>query len=330
MESENSTMNSVLNNMQRRDRERKLVIEQQKAKNNKSEFEGVDYFDSVFDKKVKEINSRLDVLQPGDDLKEVQEEFVKVTNEIKDLQKYFTASTLFLNDRKIQNCQDLINSLITKSEEVKTKLVPKKKFGFKNKATSVQVKSETKNDGIKEKSKEIQWTDSNKCNQVIELTGNSEDLTFKNLQNCLVIIKGNAGSIQLSEIKNCLLILGPIARSMFAENCENCTFALTCQQLRFHSSKLCNIYIKVTSRAIIEDCYQITFAPLTYTYEEYEKDLQNAGLDAETNNWELVGDFNWLSNDKQSPNWRKLDDDERIKNWGEFIKNFKKDNEIVE
>lgn len=334
MESE-GPITSFLDGMKKRDQQRKQVIEDQKAKKAHSKTEGVDYFDSVFDKKVIEINTKLDALQPGDDLNLIQNEFTFAGGELKDLQKYFTSSTLFLNDRKIQNCQDTINQLITKVEDLKSILMPKKKFGFKNKSTAVNpAKMESKVDGVvKESMKEFVYTETGKRNQIIELTSdvtNSQDLTFKDIENCVIIIKGHPGSVQLSKIKNCIIFSGPIIRSLFADNCENCTFAMTCQQLRLHSSKSCRIYIHVTSRAIIEDCSEISFAPSTYSYDGYDEDITQSGLDMQTNNWENIGDFNWLSTDKQSPNWSKIDENEKISDWQNFIDKFKKLNEITQ
>lgn len=325
---ENPSADSIMERMAKRDRDRKDVIEKQKASKDKSKLEGVDYFDSIFDTKISEINSRLETLQPGDDITTMQNELTAVLKELQDLQKYFTSSTLFLNDRKIQNCQDVINQLIARIDESRARLVPKKKFGFKNKSNAPsQMKSETKIDGVvKEPAKEYEWTDAGRKNQVIEISSdqtNTKDLTFKDMENCVIIIKGHAGSVQMSKIKNCLLLTGPIARSMFADDCENCTFSVTCQQLRLHSSKSCKIYLHVTSRAIIEDCSEILFAPTSYTYDGYGEDMEKSGLNVNVNNWEDIGDFNCLSADEQSPNWNRIDEHDRISDWQELIEKFK-------
>lgn len=333
MESEAKVVNPRLEMMARRDRERKLVNEQnQKARSQKSELEGIDYFDSVFDKKFVEIESRLNALEPTTESLKIQEEFTAVAKDLQELQRYFTSSTIFLNDHKIQKCQNIINQLVTKTDETKARIVPKKKFGFKNKSAA-PVKSETKVDGaIREAPKEFLWTLAQKSNEVIELHGdktNDQDLTLKEMENCVIDIKGHPGSLQMSKMKNCLILCGPVARSIFADFCENCTFAITCQQLRLHSSTNCDIYILVTSRAIIEDCKAIRFAGGNYTYEGFDDDLTKSGLDGSVNNWENIGDFNWLSTDKQSPNWSRIEKDQRIGSWMEFVENFKKNFSII-
>lgn len=333
MESETAVKNPVLEMMERRDRERKQVNEKnQKARQEKSELEGVDYFDSVFDKKVVEIGSRLDVLEPGDSLQN-QEEFTSIAKDLQELQRYFTSSTLFLSDHKIQRCQNIINQLVTKSDDTKARIVPKKKFGFKNKST-VPAKTEIKVDEIAKEvfHKEFLWTLTKKMKEVIHLEAsetNDQDLTLKEMENCIIDIKGNPGSLQMTKMKNCLVLCGPVSRSIFADFCENSTFAFTCQQLRLHSSTSCDIYMQVTSRAIIEDCREIHFAPNTYIYEGHEEDLKKSGLDGSVNNWENIGDFNWLSTDQQSPNWNRIKDEQKVTDWSKFVESFQTTHDIA-
>lgn len=333
MEGEKSEVakNPVLELMAKRDRERKLANEKnQKARQLKSEHEGLGYFEGIFDKKVSEIENRVSAIQPSNDVSFLQEEFNSIGRELQELQKYFTSSTIFLSDHKIKTCQNVINQLISKTDETKLKLLPKKKFGFKSKSTkttetAVKVKNEAKIDDFKNTRKEFQWTDSNKSNQVLRYEGdqvNGQDLTFKDMQNCVIFIKGHAGSLQMSQMKSCLVLSGAVSRSVFANSCEDCTFSFSCQQLRLHSSSSCNIYILVTSRAIIEDCKEICFAPNSYTYEDYEQDIKSSGLDSSCNNWTDVGDFNWLSTDKPSPNWHEIAESDRVSDWSRFIEDF--------
>jgi hypothetical protein len=329
---EEAPKNAVLEMMARRDRERKIAIEKnQKTRQEKSELEGVDYFDSTFDKKIYELENRMNSVKPSNDVALIQEEFTAILKELQELQKFFTSSTIFLNDYKIKNCQITLNQLFAKCEEKKLDLLPKKKFGFKNKTAKTETKAEEKVDGANIEPetvrKEFIWTESQKSNVVLRYEGddvNEKDLTFKGMQNCVIIIKGHAGSLQMLNLKNCLVLCGSISRSAFLENCENCTFAFACQQLRLHSSTSCDIYIHVTSRAIIEDCKEIHFAPSTYSYEDYNEHMTLSGLDSNVNNWRDVGDFNWLSADKPSPNWSEIEEERRISAWDEFIIEFMK------
>ncbi|CAG9802957.1 unnamed protein product [Chironomus riparius] len=326
-----ASKSTVFEMMARRDRERKMANEKnQKARQNKTEKEGIQYFESVFDGKVCEIETTLDAMVTSKDLVQLQEEFNSIVRDLQDLQKYFTSSTFFLSDHKIKTCQNVINQLLTKSDETKSRLLPKKKFGFKNKSSKTKQDSDIQDGQVKleikePKRKEFLWTESQKTNQLLKYSGdqvNNQDLTFKEMENCVIFINGHAGSLQMSKMKNCLVLCGAVSRSVFADNVENCTFAFACQQLRLHSSTFCNIYILVTSRAIIEDCKDINIAPNTYSYTEYESDLQKSGLDGSINNWENVGDFNWLSTDMPSPNWNPIKDDEKINDWSQYINDF--------
>ena len=92
----------------------------------------------------------------------------------------------------------------------------------------------------------------------------------------------------------------------------NTVFSMACQQLRIHTSSKCDFYIHVTSRAIIEDCKELRFAPFTNKYSTLKDDFVQSGLDENSNNWDIVNDFNWLSNNEASPNWCILKEDQRV------------------
>lgn len=328
----NASRNAVLDMMARRDRDRKIAIEKsQKARQENSEFEGVANFEATFDAKICEIERKIEIIEPSSDVYSTTEELTAIFNQLQVLQKYFTSSTIFLSDHKIKTCQSTINQLFNKCEDKKSSLLPKKKFGFKNKTTSKNepLKAELAPHASTAKTRKFLWTDSGKRNVLLKFEGNQEDLTFKEMQSCIIMIHGNVGSLQMSNMKNCLILCGPISRSAFCENCENCTIAFACQQLRLHSSSSCDIYIHVTSRAIIEDCKEIHFAPSTYSYRNYKEHMVSSGLDESVNNWRNVGDFNWLSADKPSPNFSEIEEERRVIAWNEFIKEFSMINGIT-
>ncbi|EMP37461.1 Tubulin-specific chaperone C [Chelonia mydas] len=72
--------------------------------------------------------------------------------------------------------------------------------------------------------------------------------------------------------------------------------ANTCShfQLRTHRTRDARIYVQVTSRAMVEDCSGVRFAPYTWSYPGIEGDYESSGLDRGRNNWNLVDDFDWL------------------------------------
>jgi len=137
------------------------------------------------------------------------------------------------------------------------------------------------------------------------------DLNISNLRNCRVEVKGGPSTLHMTNVKGCKLLFGPVATSVFIEGCEDSLIAVSCQQLRTHSARNCSIYLHTTSRAIIEDCSDLQFAPYTWSYPGLSDDYAATGLDQTINNWKEVGDFNWLATDTPSPNWSVLPEDRR-------------------
>ena len=45
--------------------------------------------------------------------------------------------------------------------------------------------------------------------------------------------------------------------------------------------------------------------------------LQMSGLDKTKNNWNKIDDFNWLSANEPSPNWKVIEESNRVKSWDE-------------
>lgn len=317
----------MINREKERQQNRENVMKSKASTN--AEEEDRDLFRDTFEKRVRDVEENLENMQPGD-TKNLTKQLYDASVAIQELQNYLSNSTLFLPDYNVKGYQGIISKLVTNLENTKTKLLPKKKFGFKAKPLSTTLTDMPTLKPLKNtstKTQHIDWTVQDKVNEEILLDSddvNNKDLTMSTLTNTLIIIKGHAGSLQLSNLKKCLIVCGPVARSIFADNCEDCTFTFGCQQLRLHSSKNCSLYMHVTCRAIIEDCVNISVAPFNYTYNNIDIDFMKAGLDVKVNNWEDVADFNWLSADKVSPNWRKLRVDERIADFDELILSFRR------
>lgn len=339
----------ILEKLNKRNKNRQNYLDvklEQRHKDN-LQLEGTDYFSQTFSEKVRDIETRIKNVNeagkkksggdgPGLDL---GRHFTDITIEIQELQRYLTTSTMFLSDFKIKACQSIVNELMAKSEETRTRLSPKKKFGFSGRKvapkTTLNPKLSSaatdKVDSSKAKlhlatNKVINWTIANRTNEYICLQSeqiNGKDITITNLENCFVELQGHAGSLQISHAVNCTFLTGPIARSLFAEHCVDCTLCAGCQQLRLHSSMKCRVYLHVTSRAIIEDCREIEMAAYNNDYMGIEEDFRAAGLNKEQNNYADVADFDWLSSDISSPNWRLLKDDFILVNWEEMRTKFK-------
>ncbi|XP_011493034.2 tubulin-specific chaperone C [Aedes aegypti] len=316
--------------LNRRHKEREIQIQAAKLERQKDadETEAIQYFEDCFEQKLKLIRGRLETVQGSDSKARV---FAEVQNEIYDLQRYLSTSTFFLNEYKIKICQNAINDVCKKLDALKNELIPKKKFGFKSKKT-VKINQDGKDTADKigagancEEGDRMKWTFSDRKNELIVLPRavvDDQTVTATNLTDCIVRLEGHSGSLQFSKLQNCLVICGPTSRSIFLDDCSNCKFVVACQQLRCHRSKNCELYLKVTSRAIIEDCNQIKVAEYNNFYDGLQDDLVRSGLDSDVNNWNELDDFNWLATDKPSPNWSILDPDQTVSDWNSYQKQF--------
>ena len=68
-------------------------------------------------------------------------------------------------------------------------------------------------------------------------------------------------------------------------------------------------------QGIIEDCTRVGFAPYNLSYPDLDEDFSKSGINKKVNNWDEIDDFNWLSNEKSSPHWYILEEDQRKKDW---------------
>ncbi|KAH8412858.1 hypothetical protein KR009_006311 [Drosophila setifemur] len=323
-------------NKRNKDRQNYLDVKSEQRSKDSVQNEGVDFFAQLFGQRTFEVEQRLQILSassgdaPPSDLGQA---FADITLQIQELQRYLTSSTMFLSDFKIKSCQNILNTLTSTNEEVRQRLMPKKKFGFSGKKTVKAVKpiplDNVDAKGIKAKGKEkiastFSWTISNRKNEHIVLTAsevNGQDITISNVSHCWLELQGNPGSVQVSTATQCTLLCGPIARSFFAEHMDQCTLSIACQQLRLHSSQSTRIYLHVTCRAIVEDCQGIEIGEFNYDYPELEADYLASGLNKSQNNYTDVADFNWLSPDVHSPNWSLLKD-EPAPNWNALRREF--------
>ena len=240
------------------------------------------------------------------------------------VQKYVTDSSIFLPSYDLRKGQTSVDKLQTSFQATQARVQPKKKFGFKGAknrskaADSVKpveklLAATTLKDEPKLEDKNT-FTLKDKEGEVLNVEGAEvvgRDLNISNLRNCRVEVKGGPSTLHMTNVKSCKLLFGPVATSVFIEGCEDSLIAVSCQQLRTHSARNCSIYLHTTSRAIIEDCSDLQFAPYTWSYLGIADDYAATGLDQTINNWKEVGDFNWLATDTPSPNWSVLPEDRR-------------------
>ncbi|CAL1544286.1 unnamed protein product [Lymnaea stagnalis] len=258
------------------------------------------------------------------------EHFDILSQRVSKLQRYVSESAMFLPPYELKTAQNLLTSLQAKIQEKREELLPKKRFAFKSsnkkadKRTVVSVGNKSEETAKDSKSEDDLVIELAACkfvgtsNKTLQKNGNEinqKDIALANLTDCVVLLYGAPSAIHMNKLKNCKIFSGPVPGSIFIRDCTNCTFVLACQQLRIHSTTNSHFYIHVTSKAIIEDCNGIKFAPCNWTYDGQDEDYALSGLSKERNNWDSVDDFDWLAADAHSPNWSILDESERVASW---------------
>ncbi|XP_077292967.1 tubulin-binding cofactor C [Arctopsyche grandis] len=294
--------------------------------------EQLDYFNGIFKEKSDTIEMALNKVESLEEALMLSH-FENIKKELYDLQNFVATSSFFLKDYSIRKSQAVIQNLQTRSIELEKTYLPKKKFGFRNKSTLKKhddilkdSSADIVDNNIKAANK-IKWDTfscgfTNRKNEKLILDSENvsgKDVHLSRIDNCVVIIKGSPATMHLDNVLNSTILCGPVSTSVFMDNCNTCKMALACQQLRCHSSIDCNIYLHVTSKAIIEDSHGIQVAPYNLKYEGMNEDYVTSSLDLNKNNWDSLDDFNWLAADVRSPNWRVLDESLRISNWSAYV-----------
>ncbi|ERL93786.1 tubulin-specific chaperone C [Dendroctonus ponderosae] len=321
--------------MKNREVERQMNIQrkQESKKSISAANEQLDFFEKTFNEKISFIEAMLKKSQTLSK-NELPEHFNIISKEILVVQKYVAASNLFLCNYYLQKCQSTLQALSIRAKELENNLLPKKKFGFKNK---IKLKDEEKSQGVdlvdfsnkpqngslsssKVHDNNIECGFYDSANKVLSLCPDQvakKDVSLEKLSNCTVYLKGFPSTLHLNNLDNCRIFSGPVSTSIFAENCNNSTLVIACQQLRLHSSQNIEIYLHVTSRAIMEDCSKVAVAPYNWRYENIDQHFLDAGLDKQVNNWRCIDDFNWLNAERHSPNWREMEQEKRVIDWNQ-------------
>lgn len=313
-----------INSLKSREVERQQNLQRKKDEYNLrvADNEKVDFFHTMFAEKQIYINNLINNAIEINKEK-LPEYFNDISKEIISLQKYVASSNIFLRHYDLQKSQAIVNELTTNAKLLEDELLPKKKFSFKKKILPVKV--HTNGTGSKDEVDcspkynldETSCGYSNRKSEILRMEDEmvfQKDITLTNLENCTIYLTGSPSTLHINHLKNCRVFSGPVSTSTFAENCENCILIIACQQLRLHASKNVEIYLHVTSRAIMEDCSAISVAPYNWIYNGIEKDFERANLNNVVNNWRCIDDFNWL-NEKHSPNWKEIADEDQIKDW---------------
>ena len=273
--------------------------------------------------------------------------FDKCVVAVRQLQAYVNTCTHFLSGYDLRAAQRVVANLEARQMDERARLVPRQKFRFKNRlaragtGTNSSTGTEDREDGRAaavsaaeeaggalgskdmdsiladfQVDKPVTLPESRGVTHVLDaeaLAG--KDVRLSKLTQCRVFLEGAPSTVHLAGLTDCVVCIGPTARSVFVSDCQGCRLAIACQQLRVHTTYGTDIYLHVTSRAIIEDCNTLRFAPYTWDFDQRDALFTAAGLDRERNNWNDVDDFKWLKEDEASPNWGLVPEVERVTTW---------------
>ncbi|KAG6546887.1 hypothetical protein Mapa_011503 [Marchantia paleacea] len=271
----------------------------------------------------------------------IKQHLYNLALEVSALEKLVADASYFLPAYDVRSSQTTILKLKDDLESASSQLLPKKKFSFRNKAAkkvpvhTIQEKPMTvetgqeKQNGLQDTSQpqpvpaETAAASHSEINNRERIQGKENmvfvrdadvlgaELTLSNLNKCRVYLRGRLTTLYIHSLRNCRIFVGPVTGSVFIENVENSTLVLASHQIRIHSTKATDFYLRVRSRPIVEYTTKNRFAPYAFSYRGIEEDLIAANLAEETGLWEKVDDFRWLRA-VQSPNWTSVPLKERI------------------
>ncbi|XP_049616105.1 tubulin-specific chaperone C isoform X1 [Syngnathus scovelli] len=314
--------------LEKRNKARLEDVERRKeAKENQSDAkENVVYFFSTFNDELAAVEELLCACSDADQTA-VAQKLDEASSKTVELQKYLNDSMVFLTTYDQRKVQMALQKLQTRLNETREQAMPKKKFGFRGltKTSTATVKDAVVSPSVERSAAQVdgdpdgpQCGISNISDMVLVKTAeeiNKEDVLLSHLSNCKVRLYGTPSTLHLKHIDRCEILCGPVATSVFVDHCQSSTLAVACQQLRTHNTKDTCVYLHVTSRAIVEDCHGVRFAPYTWSYPNLDEDFGAAELDRSCNNWEQVDDFNWLAVGTPSPNWTVIPEADRKTTW---------------
>ncbi|KAG9346200.1 hypothetical protein JZ751_008023 [Albula glossodonta] len=337
LDMDNNDTVKIPDRLLRRDQDRLEEAERRKEAKEKHSVseEKIDYFSNAFNTEKTAIEELLSSCPKGD-RDQASGVLEEVTIKIQQLQKFVNDSIVFLTQYELRQAQAAIQDLQSALAEKRTEVVPKKKFAFrsrnagakKSEATSAPQPESPQSDEHKVGSGGNVAVDGVICGEQCGFTSadsqiltkkaeeiQQRDVLLSHLTNCKVRLLGSPSTLHIKHVRDSEILCGPVSSSVFVDQCSGCTFVFPCQQLRTHNTTDTQVYLHVTSRAIIEDCTRLGFAPFNWSYPGIDADFEVSGLDKDRNNWNQVDDFNWLAVGTPSPNWSVIAEPERKGTW---------------
>jgi hypothetical protein len=273
--------------------------------------DAIDCFLLEFNTKKKGIEELISQLTDDTNSDNKQEVLNSVNEGLSVLRKEVSRSQHFLPSYTSKTIQSSLTSLSSEVAQVKELINPKKKFAFGKR----DLKKKVKDEEIKRKESLPQRLETTSQENFVglkelkdqKITVSREEFFDKdyqllNLTNSDISIPSTLSTIYLNNLDNCVVRVGPVKTSVFVSDCKDSRFSLCCQQLRIHSSKGCEFFVRTTTSPIIEDSNELRFGRYDYVYEGVENDLSSSGFDRQEDFPLSVVDFNWLS-EEASPNF---------------------------
>lgn len=318
------TAPAVPERLQQREAERREETERRRRQRDAQtvQEEQSDYFTAAFGREREAVEA---LLGPERDAEAVAE----AAERLQELQRLLTDSVRFLAPYEVRQAQAALQRLQGALSERRLQLQPKKRFAFKKalrKEPAPAPQPPTPPEDAAPGSPEAAslFVVEPGCGfsgaEGLELElGPAEvlqrDVVLSGLSRCRVRLRGNPNTLLVRHCRGCTVLCGPVSTSARVDGCSGCLLALACQQLRTNRTTDTSFYVQVTSRAMLEDCSSIRFAPYTWTYAGIDADFETSRLDRSRDNWNQVDDFDWLARDEASPNWSVIPENERVMDW---------------
>ena len=106
------------------------------------------------------------------------------------------------------------------------------------------------------------------------------DLRLLGLTDCIVLIPAPLRALRVDRLTRCVVLAGPVGGSLLLHDCSHVTLAVASRQVRLHRSAHCDLYLRPSSRPIIEHCSSLRLAPCGVTYPAWRSHLAATGLQA--------------------------------------------------
>ncbi|KAF3307932.1 hypothetical protein TWF173_002052 [Orbilia oligospora] len=258
-----------------------------------------------------------------------------LTLELKDASNYLPAY-----DQKVYSEQ--LKAVTEELNVARKSVAPRSKFSFKNRRTGSSTASASSDTtpaistprepaSIPSSSSTSTSASTSSNLQTISLTSltsthttpppptpQSTILSLSSLTSCIITPPPPPSSssnyfttTSINTIKSSILILPKITGPAHLTSLKNSVLVISCHQFRLHDSSDLDVYLRCRSRPIIERCkgIRVSFLPevLKTVLDSSQEDDE-----VEEDRWNQIDDFNWLKEGRPSPNWRVLEEEEKI------------------